>query len=218
MRRWKGSRTTVSCASSSSSITLASIAHSCPWRCAVVLIMATGLWPAATISDCVRRAPLWRRDKSICLELGGGQLGGGFLHRSSCGGVSGARPCRLRWRHPIGGGVDGRGGARGGDASGLSAASGLGGHAHWSRKVCVWFFGVSCISLSEQPEPAPRRFVLRPWRCTVTIFVSGVLWSWRVVRFIGYIRRLRMLVTRLMFLYRSENAPSCACGAFLFFF
>ena len=29
-------------------------------------------------------------DKCICLELGGGQLGGGFLHRSSCGGVSGA--------------------------------------------------------------------------------------------------------------------------------
>ena len=89
-------------------------------------------------------------DKCICLELGGGQLGGGFLHRSSCGGVSGARPCRLRWRHPIGGGVDGRGGARGGDASGLSAASGLGGHAHWSRKVCVWFFGVSCIVSADR--------------------------------------------------------------------
>ena len=124
--------------------------------------MATGLWPAATISDCVRRAPL-RRRRQVHLPRAG--------RRTTRRRLSAPqqlrrrqrreRPCRLRWRdiRPIGGGVDGRGGARGGDASGLSAASGLGGHAHWSRKVCVWFFGVSCISLSEQPEPAPRRFV-----------------------------------------------------------
>ena len=82
---------------------------------------------------------------------------------------------------------------------------------------------VRVVRSRDSPERSPvpclsPRIARGPWRCTVTIFVSGVLWSWRVVRFIGYIRRLRMLVTRLMFLYRSENAPSCACGAFLFFF
>ena len=176
MRRWKGSRTTVSCASSSSSITLASIAHSCPWRCAVVLIMATGLWPAATISDCVRRAPLRRRRQELSLPRAG--------RRTTRRRLSAPqqlrrrqrreRPCRLRWRdiRPIGGGVDGRGGARGGDASGLSAASGLGGHAHWSRKVCVWFFGVSCIVSAGRVRVVRSRDSRDP-SCRITRTSSG---------------------------------------------
>ena len=162
--------------------------------------MATGLWPAATIGDCVRRAPL-RRRRQVHLPRAG--------RRTTRRRLSAPqqlrrrqrreRPCRLRWRdiRPIGGGVDGRGGARGGDASGLSAASGLGGHAHWSRKVCVWFFGVSCIVSAGRVRVVRSRDSSPRIAWAVAVYGHDICVRCPVVMARGSIYRLHTSVTNV---------------------